>query len=141
MPYDALLMFCEAQTITANANSTDTLDFGQPGINPRSPTGARFPAVHNGTDPALVIKVGQTFAGSTALTINLQGSDDGTTFVNIASITPPQASLVAGAEFGIAVARHKRHRFERLNFVVTGEGTAGQITAGYADGYQTAGTV
>ena len=141
MPYDALLMFSASQALLATANSTNTLDFGQTAINPRSPTGARFPQVHNADEPDIVIKVEETFAGSTALSVALQGSNDDSTFVTLATVTPTFADLKAGFEFGIGVKRNKRYRYERLVYTVTGTGTAGKLTAGYNDGYQTAGTV
>lgn len=141
MPYDALLMFSDGQAITVDAPSTDVLDLGIPSINPRSPTGARFPNHHgDGCSPKIVIKVGTTFVGATGLTIQLQGSDDNSTWATIGSISPAAASLVAGAEFGIDVARGHGFRYLRLNYDGTGTITAGTITAGYADGYQTAGT-
>ena len=141
MSFDALLMFSQNQQLLATANSTDVLDLGQPSINPRSPTGARFPVVQNGTDPAVVIKVTETFAGSTGLNIALQGSNDNATFVQVGATTPPFASLVAGAELGIAAGPNIKYRYLRLVYVVTGTGTAGRVTAGMADGYQTAGYV
>lgn len=142
MPYDALLMFSNNQAITADATSTDTLDLGQNSVNPRSPTGARFPAHYSDDgDPKIVIKVTQTFAGATGMTIQLQGSTDNSTFVTIGSISPDPARMVAGAEFGIGVERGHGYRYLRLNYDGTGTITAGAITAGYADGYQTAGTL
>lgn len=141
MPYDALLMFSNDQAITADAASTDVLDLGASSVNPRSPTGARFPN-HYGNDgnPKIVIKITETFAGATGMTIQLQGSTDNSTWVTIGSVSPDPAKMVAGAEFGLGVERGHGYRYLRLNYDGTGTITAGKITAGYADGYQTAGT-
>lgn len=143
MPYDALLMFSNAQAITATAVSTDVVDLGEPSINPRSPTGARFPSHHGGDAgwPKVVAKVGAAFAGLTGLTVNLQGSNDNSTFTTIATVPLVVADLKAGYEFGIEPPRGHKFRYLRLQYAVTGTATTGNITAGYADGYQTAGYV
>lgn len=141
MAYDALLMFSNAQALTTTAVSTDVLDLGVPSVNPRSPTGAAFPAHHSDHgEPPVVIKVGATFAGLTGLTIALQGSNDNSAFVNLDTIAPAVADLKAGAEFGLNTPRGHGYRYLRLNYTVTGTATAGNITAGMADGFQTAGT-
>lgn len=147
MPYDALLMFSNAQAITATAVSTDVLDLGLPSVNPRSPTGARFPAVQGQADGHLnpiVIKVGQSFNTLTSLTIELQGSNDNSTFATVATTGAiPLASLTAGAEFGfLGFPIRATYRYWRLNYVVAGTApTNGNITAGFADGFQTAGYI
>lgn len=144
MPYDALLVFSNDQAITATAVSTDVLDFGQQSVNPRSPTGARFPAVQgDGNLAPIVIKITQGFAGNTGLTVELQGSNDNSSFTTVASTgVVPVAQLGAGAEFGMLGFPVKAsYRYWRLNYVVAGTATAGRVTAGFADGFQTAGTI
>ena len=147
MPYDNSLMFSNAQAITATAVSQNVLDLGLPSVNPRSKAGARFPAVHaqlGGVINPIVIKVSQAFNNLTSLEVQLQASDDNSTFVTIAT-TGPQAlaTLSAGAEFGIlGLPLRAKQRYYRLNYVVTGSApTAGVVTAGFADGFQTAGYV
>lgn len=144
MPYDALLMFSNSQALTVTAVSTDVLDLGQPSVNPRSPTGARFPAVHgDGCLAPIVVKVEQAFVGNTALTVELQGSDNNSTFTTVGTTgAVPVAQLAAGAEFGMLGFPVKAsYRYWRLNYVVAGTATAGRVTAGFADGFQTAGTI
>lgn len=141
MPYDALLMFSQAQAITATAASTDVLDLGLPSVNPLSPTGARFPAVHATDNPPVVGKITTSFAGATAIVVALQGSDDNSTWGGLASTTLAAADLVAGKEFSVVGGRPHKYRYERLNYTVTGTVTAGAITAGYNDGIQTAGYI
>lgn len=141
MPYDALLMFSDKQAITAAAVSTNTLDNGPRSIKPTSQTGVGFPQVHSTNDAKIVGKITTAFAGATAMTVALEGSNDNSTFAVIASTTLAAADLTAGKEFGIEVPRIHKYRYERLQYTPTGTVTAGNITAGYADGYQTAGTV
>lgn len=145
MPYDALLMFSNAQVVTATAVSTDVLDLGLPSVNPRSATGARFIVSHgagNAGDFALVCKVGADFAGLTSIDVQLQVSNDNSAYTTIATTGAiPLSKLKAGYEFGFhGLPLEAKGRYLRLNYVVTGTGTGGgQITAGIADGFQTAG--
>lgn len=146
MPYDALLMFSNAQAVTATAPSTDTLDLGLPSVNPRSATGARFVVSHgagNAGDFALVCKVGADFVGLTSIDVQLQSSTDNSTWTTVATTGAiPLAKLKAGYEFGFnGLPLEAKGRYLRLNYVVVGTGTAGNITAGIADGFQTAGRV
>lgn len=144
MPYDALLMFSNEQYITTTAVSTDVLDFGLPSVNPRSPTGARFPAIQgDGNLAPIVIKVTEGFAGNTGLTVELQGSQDGSSFTTVATTgVVPVAQLGAGTELGLlGFPLRAAYRFWRLNYVVAGTATAGRVTAGFADGFQTSGTI
>lgn len=143
MPYDALLMFSRGQAITTTAVSQDVLDLGSPSLNPR--TGTAFPVNAGGGDggPAIVVKVTTTFAGLTSLTATLQGSTDGTTFVDIGSTgAVPVAQLRAGYEFGFRASPIRQpYRYLRLNYTVAGTGTAGVVTAGMNDGFNSVGMV
>lgn len=145
MPYDALLMFSDKQLVTATADSTNTLDLGQPSINPRSPIGARMPVDHGaGLNLPIVIKVGAAFAGLTSLTVTLQGSDaPASGFVPVATTRAVAlADLKAGYEFGfVSIPLGAKFRYYKLVYTVAGTATAGDITAGISDGFQTAGRV
>ncbi|MGL4813286.1 MAG: Bbp16 family capsid cement protein [Beijerinckiaceae bacterium] len=144
MPYDLLLMFSQAQAVTATAVSTDTVDLGAPSVNPRSPTGALLRVNHGGGEPhPIVAKIGVTFLGLTSLQINLQSSPDDVTFTTISSTDViPLARLTAGSEFGFSdLPIRMTDRYLRLQYVVVGTGTAGNITAGFSDGFQTNGVI
>lgn len=140
MPYDALLMFSNAQAITVTAVSTDVLDLGSPSLNPK--TGLALPVDHGASDAnPVVVKVTTTFAGLTSLAVQLQGSNDNSTFTTIATTEAiPVARLGAGYEFGFnSLPRQTKYRYLRLNYVVTGTATAGTVTAGINTGFQTNG--
>ena len=141
MPYDALLMFSDKQTFTATAISTNVLDFGLPSINPR--TWAVIKTNHGGVDHPIVIKVGAAFTGLTSIQVNLQTSADDTTYTTVMSTAAiPVATLVAGYEFGfVTLPLQVPQRYMRLQYVVVGTGVLGDITAGFADGFQTNGVL
>lgn len=141
MPYDALLMFSDKQTFTATAISTNVLDFGLPSINPR--TGAVIKTNHGGVDHPIVIKVGAAFTGLTSIQVNLQTSADDTTYTTVMSTAAiPVATLVAGYEFGfVTLPLQVPQRYMRLQYVVVGAGVLGDITAGFAAGFQTNGVL
>ena len=142
MPYDALLMFSDAQAVTTTAVSTNVLDLGVPVTNPR--TGTALIVNHGGgNENPIVVKLNTAYAGLTSLQVVLQGSTDNSTFVDIASTrVTPLAELKAGYEFGFtSFPLRQPYRYLRLNYVVVGTGSGGTITANVADGFQTNGMV
>lgn len=125
MILDKLCEFDPANTaITASAASTNTLDMGA----------NRDLGV--GNDILVYTAIQQTFAaaGAATLTIQLQGSQDNSTWVTLGqSDALPKANLTAGSKVVTKIAPTPPQgagpsRYYRLNYVVgTGPFTAGQL--------------
>lgn len=113
---DKELVFSMDQAITTTKESK-ALDFQTPGD-----------AV--GQELTIAALVTNTFAGLTGLQIKLQTSADGSAWEDVL-MTPviPAAKLVAGAEVFRVRTPHGLKRYARLNYVVSGTATAGNITA------------
>jgi hypothetical protein len=132
MILDKQNLFSDAQAITADAASTNTIDLGVPG----TPVGAAAPLAQDVglSDIPLLIQVVEAFADLTSLTIKVQ-TDDNTGFSSakdVLTVTVPLASLVAGYIAPIdRIPRGTTERYLRLYYDVTGTSpTAGKITAG-----------
>lgn len=123
---DYSLLLSSAQAITTTAVSTNVIDIGT----------ARDLGV--GDDPTLDInaQVVTAFAGGTSIQAVWQGSADNSTFVDMASgPVIALANLVVGAQllpFPLPMFQPgltTMYRYFRINYVVVGTMTAGNITS------------
>jgi hypothetical protein len=116
MIIDRDFMFANAKAVTTTGNS-NVVDMGAGG----DAVGQEL-TFHN--------VVGADFAGLTSLTIKVQTSDDNSSWKDVV-ISPAVAAadLVAGADvFQVRVPKGLG-RYVRLNYNVSGTGTAGTITS------------
>lgn len=126
MILDKLLMFSEAQAVTATAASTDVIDLG-PLKGTRRDIGVGEPL-------ELFVNVNTTAAAAGAATVNitLQTSPDNSTWTTLASSGELALSaLAAGKRVVSQKVPQGVLRYLRLNYTVTtGPLTAGAFTAG-----------
>jgi hypothetical protein len=116
MIMDKELVFANAKAITGTVNS-EVVDQKESG----DAVGQEL-TFHN--------HVGEDFAGLTSLTIKIQTSDDNSTWAD-AIISPAYkpADLVKGADiFQVRLPKGLK-RYVRVNYTVSGTGTAGTITS------------
>ena len=79
--------------------------------------------------------VTSAFAGGTSIALKLQGSDDGTTFEDVASAgSIVTAELTKGASFTLPIPDGVNKKFLKVTFAATGTFTAGELEA-YLDTY------
>ncbi|WAH51944.1 hypothetical protein LMA04_17890 [Pseudescherichia vulneris] len=123
---DKLLMFSEAQAVTASAASTDTIDLG-PIDGTRRDIGVGEPLEYWVTTNATA-----TAAGAATVNVQLQTSPDNSTWTTLTSSGDlALASLVAGRRIVSQKVPQGVQRYLRVNYVVgTGPLTAGAFTAG-----------
>ncbi|WP_313124759.1 Bbp16 family capsid cement protein [Pseudescherichia sp.] len=123
---DKLLMFSEAQAVTASAASTDTIDLG-PIDGTRRDIGVGEPLEY-----WVTTNVTATAAGAATVNVQLQTSPDNSTWTTIASSGDlALASMVAGRRIVSQKVPQGVQRYLRVNYVVgTGPLTAGAFTAG-----------
>ena len=121
MILDKLLMFSEAQAVTASAASTDPIDGTRRDIGVGEPL--EFWANVNTT---------ATAAGAATLNVQLQTSPDNSTWTTLYdSGTLALAALTAGKRLFSAKVPAGVQRYLRVNYVVgTGPLTAGAFTSG-----------
>lgn len=126
MILDKLLMFSEAQAVTASAASTDTIDLG-PIDGTRRDIGVGEPLEYWVTTNATA-----TAAGAATVNVQLQTSPDNSTWTTLTSSGDlALASLVAGRRIVSQKVPQGVQRYLRVNYVVgTGPLTAGAFTAG-----------
>lgn len=126
MILDKLLMFSEAQAVTASAASTDVIDLG-PIAGNRRDIGVGYPL-----EFWALVKTTATAGGAATLNIQLQTSADNsswTTLYDSGSI--PLAQLTAGSRVASVKVPSGVLRYLRVNYSVgTGPLTAGAFTAG-----------
>lgn len=142
MIFDRTLLFSNAQAITADAASTDTLDLGATG----TVMFAASPLVRDpgrGSEIPLLIQVVESFNTLTSLRVIVQ-CDDNSGFAtpkNVIEVELPLASLIAGREFPIvAIPPGVNERYMRIYYDITGTApTLGKITAGVVAAVQTNG--
>lgn len=136
---DELNRFSNAQAVTATAVSTDVIDLGPldsagaPNANTRRDIGQGEPLTFFAH-----VRAAFTAGGAGTLNIQLQTSDDNSTYVTLYdSGALALAALTAGARaVAIAVPRGVR-RYLRVNYVVgTGPMLTGTIDAGLVLDYQ-----
>lgn len=134
MIFDSTNLFSDAQAITADAASTNVIDFGATDT-PQHAANAITRDIGKGTPIALRIQVVETFDNLTTLGVDVQVDtvENFASPTTLVSSTATLAELVAGYVFPIqTVVRGVAQRYMRLNYDVTGTApTAGAITAGF----------
>ena len=123
---DKLLMFSEAQAVTASAASTDVIDLS-PIDGTRRDIGVGYPLEFWAT-----VNTTATAAGAATLNVQLQTSPDNSTWTTLYdSGTLALAALTAGKRLFSAKVPAGVQRYLRVNYVVgTGPLTAGAFTSG-----------
>lgn len=141
MIFDNTLLFSDAQAITADAGSTNTVDLGATGT-PYGGT-ALVRDIGKGCKIPLSITVVETFNNLTSLTVSLQ-VDDNSSFSSAKTVVVSApilaAALVAGAQIEVPdyIPQGANERYMRLYYDVTGTApSTGKITAGVVAARQT----
>lgn len=126
MILDKLLMFSEAQAVTASAASTDVIDLG-PIDGTRRDIGVGYPL-----ELFVNVNTTATAAGAATVNIQLQTSPDNSTWTTLASTSDLALSaLTSGKRVWSQKVPQGVQRYLRINYVVgTGPLTAGAFTAG-----------
>lgn len=126
MILDKLLMFSEAQAVTASAASTDVIDLG-PIDGTRRDIGVGYPL-----ELFVNVNTTATAAGAATVNIQLQTSPDNSTWTTLASTSDLALSaLTSGKRIWSQKVPQGVQRYLRINYVVgTGPLTAGAFTAG-----------
>ena len=126
MILDKLLMFSEAQAVTASAASTDVIDL-IPIDGTRRDIGVGYPLEFWAN-----VNTTATAAGAATLNVQLQTSPDNSTWTTLYdSGTLALAALTAGKRLFSAKVPAGVQRYLRVNYVVgTGPLTAGAFTSG-----------
>ncbi|HDW3183897.1 TPA: hypothetical protein RMM43_000749 [Escherichia coli] len=125
MILDKLLMFSEAQAVTATAASTDVIDLG-PIDGTRRDIGVGYPLEFWTT-----VNTTATAAGAATVNVQLQTSPDNSTWTTIASSGDLALSaLVAGKRIVSQKVPSGVQKYLRVNYTVgTGPLTAGAFTS------------
>ena len=130
-------LFSDGQQLLASAASTNIIDLGATGRVPYASTNLKRD-ISKGVHIPLLVQVTEAFAGLTSLAVALQSSDDSTFASGVTTLvtqTIPVAGLAAGARWGLTTFPYGTvGRYLRLNYTVTGTGTAGRVTAGVTAG-------
>lgn len=126
MILDKLLMFSEAQAVTATAASADVIDLG-PIDGTRRDIGVGYPLEFWTT-----VNTTATAAGAATVNVQLQTSLDNSTWTTIASSGDlALSSLVAGKRIVSQKVPSGVQKYLRVNYTVgTGPLTAGAFTSG-----------
>lgn len=126
MILDKLLMFSEAQAVTAGGASTDVIDLA-PIDGTRRDIGVGYPLEFWAT-----VNTTATAAGAATMNVQLQTSPDNSTWTTLYdSGTLALAALTAGKRLFSAKVPAGVQRYLRVNYVVgTGPLTAGAFTSG-----------
>ena len=126
MILDKLLMFSEAQAVTATAASTDVIDLG-PIDSTRRDIGVGYPLEFWTT-----VNTTATASGAATVNVQLQTSPDNSTWTTIASSGDLALSaLVAGKRIVSQKVPSGVQKYLRVNYTVgTGPLTAGAFTSG-----------
>ncbi|WP_427022826.1 Bbp16 family capsid cement protein [Enterobacter kobei] len=126
MILDKLLMFSEAQAVTAGGASTDVIDLA-PIDGTRRDIGVGYPLEFWAN-----VNTTATAAGAATLNVQLQTSPDNSTWTTLYdSGTLALAALTAGKRLFSAKVPAGVQRYLRVNYVVgTGPLTAGAFTSG-----------
>lgn len=142
MIFDNTLLFSDAQAITGDAGSTNTVDLGATGT-PYGASAALVRDIGKGCKIPLSITVTEAFNNLTSLQISIQ-TDDNTSFSSaktvVLSPAIPLASLVAGYQIEVPdyIPQGTNERYMRLYYDVTGTNpSTGKITAGVVAARQT----
>lgn len=127
MIIDALLQFSDAQTLTASAASTKTLDFSQ-----------EQPDLGLNTNLCVVVVPTTEFAGtSPTLKIELQDCDtDNGSFTTVLSTGALDATKLKANTPLILPMPIKHRRYVKLNYTIGGTASAGAVSAYVTDSLQ-----
>lgn len=135
MIMDATLQFSNAQAITADAASTNTIDLGATGTV-YGGAAAIVRDIGKGKDVPLIVTVTEAFNNLTSMNISVQ-TDDNSAFSSAKTVyRSPEytlAQLAVGAEFLLpdALPVGTNERYVRLYYDITGTApSTGKITAG-----------
>lgn len=135
MIMDATLQFSNAQAITADAASTNTIDLGATGTV-YGGASAIVRDIGKGKDVPLIVTVTEAFNNLTSMNISVQ-VDDNSAFSSAKTVyRSPEytlAQLAVGAEFLLpdALPVGTNERYVRLYYDITGTApTTGKVTAG-----------
>lgn len=122
MILDEQALFSDNQEVKATAASTNIIKVGGD--------------IGKGTPVEAFVQVMTTFAGLTSLEVKVETCDtaDGTFEVLNSTGAIAAAKLTEGTRLPIKFLPMGIKKFLRLNYVVTGSGTAGKLTAGIVDG-------
>lgn len=141
MSFDQGNILSDNQAITADAGSTNQIDFGAPGTAPGHSNAIRFDV--GASHVPIEIVVTEAFNTLTSLTVSFQVDNDsafGSPTTLEATPAIPLASLVVGYRFKMLckVPEGASERYGRLFYDVTGTNpTTGKITAGVVDARST----
>jgi len=142
MIFDNTLLFSDAQAITADAGSTNTIDLGATGT-PFGASAALVRDIGKGCKIPLSISVVEAFNNLTSIEISLQ-VDDNSGFASpktaARSAVIVLADLTAGKQidFPDYIPQGANERYLRLYYDITGTApTTGKITAGVVASRQT----
>jgi hypothetical protein len=143
MIYDKQGLFSDAQAITADAGSTNTIDLGATGT-PYGASAALIRDIGKGDcGIPISITVTETFNNLTSLQVSVQ-TDDNSGFsspsTRVLSELIPLSGLTAGSTVSaiITFPEGTKERYVRLFYDVTGTApTTGKITAGVVAARQT----
>lgn len=138
MIVDNSLVLSESQAITASAASTNVIDTGASGTPYGSPV-ALTPDIGKEMRIPMAVNVTQAFNNLTSLAVALQGSNDNSSWNEIATHTYALAALGVGQiDFPAQLPVGSKYRYFRLNYTVTGTApTTGAIWAGFVAARQT----
>lgn len=142
MIFDNTLLFSDAQAITADAGSTNTIDLGATGT-PFGASAALVRDIGKGCKIPLSISVVEAFNNLTSIEISLQ-VDDNSGFASPKTVARSAvialADLTAGKQidFPDYIPQGANERYLRLYYDITGTApTTGKITAGVVASRQT----
>ncbi|APL94091.1 Bbp16 family capsid cement protein [Sphingobium indicum] len=142
MIFDNTLLFSDAQAITADAGSTNTIDLGATGT-PFGASAALVRDIGKGCKIPLSISVVEAFNNLTSIEISLQ-VDDNSGFSSPKTVARSAvialADLTAGKQidFPDYIPQGANERYLRLYYDITGTApTTGKITAGVVAARQT----
>lgn len=137
MIFDAQSLFSDAQAITGDAPSTNTIDLGVPGT-PKHAKGPITQDIGKAHAIPLRIQVVEGFNNLTSLNIEMETDSDVAfgSAKTVTTISVPLADLEAGYVAPMVyVPRGVDARYVRLNYDVVGTApTTGKITAGLVFG-------
>lgn len=131
MILDSTQLYSDDQALTTTAVSTNVIDHGLIGssANPRN--------IGRGNHVRLMVLVTVALVGGTSLEVHLQtGSTATPTTIIAESQAIVAATLVAGYRFDLQFIPDLVERFTRINYVIVGTFTAGQVTTALLDTVQ-----
>lgn len=122
MILDEQALFSDNQEVKDTAASTNIIKVGGD--------------IGKGTPVEVLVQIMETFTGLTSLEVKVETCDtaEGSYTVLASTGAVAVANLKEGSRLPIKFLPMGIKKFLRLNYVVTGSGTAGKLTAGIVDG-------